>query len=156
VADDRLIPLEHPIPPGFEAGSFVLRPITIHDVIRDYDAVNSSTALLRSRFHEAWGWPPDEPQSIEDAMIELAWHQKEGELRRSFNYLIASPDEKRALGCVYVDPPEDDDGHDVWLDWWVREDEPRSLEAEVEAAVREWIAAEWPFSNPRWPDYAQS
>ena len=153
---DRLIPLSHPIPAGFSRDRFVLRPITIHDVIRDYDAVNASTALLRARFGEAWGWPPEEPQSIEEAMIELAWHQKEGELRRSFNYAIVSPDGSRALGCVYVDPPEDDDGHDAWIDWWVREDEPRELEAELEAAVREWIAAEWPFQSPRWPAYAQS
>jgi RimJ/RimL family protein N-acetyltransferase len=152
---DRLIPLSHPIPLGFERDQFVLRPITIHDVIRDFDAVNSSVELLRLRFYESWGWPPEEPQSIEDAMIELAWHQKEAELRRSFNYAIVTPDEKRALGCVYVDPPEDEaGGHDAWIDWWVRTDSAE-LEPLVEEAVRGWIAAEWPFTNPRWPEYAR-
>jgi hypothetical protein len=150
---DRLIPLEHPIPAGFSRDRFVVRPITIHDVIRDFEAVNVSVERLQERFFADWGWPPEVPQSIEEAMVELAWHQKEGELRRSFNYAIVTPDGARSLGCVYVDPPEGD-SHDAFVDWWVRTDFAE-LEPALEAAVREWIAGEWPFTNPRWPAYAQ-
>jgi hypothetical protein len=62
-----------------------------------------------------------------------------------------SPDESRVLGCVYVDPAEKQ-GADAEVTLWVRvEEEGTGLEEELERAVREWIAAEWPFERVRWP-----
>jgi hypothetical protein len=62
-----------------------------------------------------------------------------------------SPDEEQLLGCVYVDPPEKQ-GEDAVVVFWVRADEEDTgLEAELETAVRRWIAAEWPFRAVRWP-----
>lgn len=145
----RLIPLSHPIPPGFDHRRFRLRPITIHDVVRDYDAVMSSAERLRERF-PFWGWP-DPGMSLEQDLIDLAWHQKEAQLRRSFNYAVVRKDEGRLLGCVYIDPPEKR-GADAEVSLWVRTDEEASdLEAELELAVREWLDHEWPFETIRWP-----
>jgi hypothetical protein len=145
----RLIPLEHPIPSGIEHQRFRLRPITVNDLVRDYDAVMSSAPRLRERF-PYWGWPED-TMTMEDDLVDLGWHQKEAQLRRSFNYAIVSPDGSRLLGCVYVDPPEKR-GADAEVCLWVRADEESTgLEDEVEAAVREWLAAEWPFETVRWP-----
>jgi hypothetical protein len=143
------LPHEHPVPPGFERPGFKARPITIHDVVKDYDAVMTSADRLRERF-PLWGWPP-EGMSLEEDLIDLAWHQKEAQLRRSFNYVVLTPDESRVLGCVYVDPPEKQ-GADADVSFWVRSSEEDSgLEAELEGAVREWISAEWPFERVRWP-----
>ena len=144
------LPREHPIPPGFEGAGFRVRPITIHDAVKDYDAVMSSAERLRERF-PLWNWPPPEGLTLEEDLIDLAWHQKEAELRRSFNYVVVSPDESRVLGCVYVDPPEKE-GADAEVTLWVRvEEESTGLEDRLEAAVREWISSGWPFERVRWP-----
>jgi len=143
------LPYEHAIPPGFERPGFKVRPITIHDVVKDYDAVMTSADRLRVRF-PLWGWPSDD-MSLEDDLVDLAWHQKEAELRRSFNYAVLSPDESRLLGCVYIDPP-DRQGSDAEVTLWVRVDEEGTgLEEALEGAVRAWIAAEWPFERVCWP-----
>jgi hypothetical protein len=145
----RLIPLDHPIPAGIEHDRFRLRLITIHDLVRDYDAVMSSGESLRRRF-PLWGWP-DPAMTLEEDLIDLGWHQKEAALRRSFNYAVMSPDESRLLGCVYVDPPEKA-GADAEVALWVRADEEAGdLERVLEGAVRAWLGAEWPFGEIRWP-----
>lgn len=89
--------------------------------------------------------------SLDDDLVDLARHRKEAHLRRSFNYAVISPDESRVLGCVYVDPPERQ-GADADVTLWVRVDEEGTgLEEALERAVREWVAAEWPFVRVRWP-----
>lgn len=140
---------EHPVPAGIEHERFRVRAITIHDAVKDYDAVMTSAARLRERL-PLWGWPGDD-LSLEDDLIDLAWHQREADYRKSFNYAVMSPDERRLLGCVYVDPPEKQ-GEDAVVAFWVRADEEDTgLEAELETAVRRWIASEWPFRAVRWP-----
>jgi hypothetical protein len=136
-------------PPGITHERFTLRPITIHDAVKDYDAVMTSAERLRERL-PLWGWPPED-LSLEDDILDLAWHQREGDYNSSFNFAVMSPDEARLLGCVYVDPPEKED-EDAVVAFWVRRDEEEGdLEAVLEAAVREWIASDWPFSAVSWP-----
>jgi hypothetical protein len=145
----RLIPLSHPIPAGIEHQRFRMRGLSVNDVVRDYDAVMSSAERLRKRF-PFWGWPKSD-MTLEYNLIDLGWHQKEGQLRRSFAYTVLSPDGSRVLGCVYVDPPEKQ-GADAEICLWVRTDEEDGdLEQVLEAAVREWLTAEWPFEAIRWP-----
>jgi hypothetical protein len=140
---------EHPVPAGIEHARFRLRPITIHDVVKDYDAVMTSAARLRERL-PLWGWPPED-LSLEDDLLDLAWHQREADYRSSFNYAVMSPDERRLLGCVYVDPPEKQ-GEDAVVAFWVRADEEHGeLEAVLEREVRAWIDREWPFRAVSWP-----
>lgn len=145
----RLIPHSHPIPDGIEHERFRMRILRVDDVVADYDAVMSSAERLRERF-PFWGWPaPD--MSLTDDLVDLGWHQKEAQLRRSFNYAVLTPDERRLLGCVYVDPPEKQ-GADAEVCLWVRSDEEDGdLEEVLEAAVRSWLDAEWPFETIRWP-----
>jgi hypothetical protein len=143
------LPSDHPIPRGLEHPRFRVRPITVNDVVRDYDAVMTSAEHLRSHF-PLWGWPPED-MTLESDLVDLGWHQREALLRRSFNYAVMSPDESRLLGCVYVDPPEKA-GADAEVALWVRTSEAGSgLEEELEAAVREWLDREWPFKTVRWP-----
>lgn len=145
----RLIPLSHPIPEGVRTERFVLRLITINDLVRDYDAVMSSAERLRERF-PLWGWPaPD--MTLEEDLVDLGWHQKEAQLRRSFNYCALDPEGRRLLGCVYVDPPEKA-GADAEVALWVRADEEGTgLEEELESSVRAWLKEAWPFEEVRWP-----
>lgn len=132
-------------PPGqVKSEDFLLRPITIHDVVKDYDAVMSSRDHLWKRFGMLWGWPQAE-LTLEQDLIDLAWHQKEGQLRSSFNYAVMSLDETRLLGCIYVDPPSREDAEaEVWF--WNRSSElAGGLEQKLGAFVSQWLGEYWPF-----------
>jgi hypothetical protein len=144
------LPSDFEVPELLEAGRFRLRPLTVHHVVKDYDAVMTSREHLWERFGEVWGWPSAD-LTLEQDLIDLASHQKEFQRRSSFAYAAMSPDETRLLGCVYVDPPEKL-GADAEVCLWVRADEEAGdLEAVLEAAVREWLTAEWPFETICWP-----
>lgn len=136
-------------PPGLlETEHFRIRPITIHDVVKDYDAVMTSREHLWGMFGDVWGWPP-ESLTLEEDLIDLAWHQKEGEIRSSFNFAVMSLDEKRLLGCVYIDLSEKADAE---IAFWVRKDElDTGLEETLEETVRKWISSEWPFESVLYP-----
>ncbi|HEU5156975.1 MAG TPA: GNAT family N-acetyltransferase [Streptosporangiaceae bacterium] len=129
---------------------FQLRPISVHDVVRYFDAVMSSRERLWHQFGGIWEWPSPE-LTLEQNLVNLAWHQKEGELRRSFTYAVLTPDEARLLGCVYIFPPRKA-GADTEVGFWVRSDEDdNDLEKELEEFVREWLDATWPFESVRFP-----
>jgi hypothetical protein len=137
--------------PALVAGlRFRIRPVSAQDVVRDYDAVMSSRERLWAQFGGVWGWPRAD-LTLEQDLVDLAWHQKEGELRRSFAYAVLTPDETRLLGCVYIDPPEKA-GADADVSFWVRADEAGTdLEKELEKFVREWLDTAWPFEIVRYP-----
>ena len=145
---EPLVPREFVVPTLLETDRFRLRPITIHDVVKDYDAVMTSQEHLRATL--PWGWPPND-LTLEQDLIDLGWHQKEGQMETSFNYAVMSSDERRLLGCVYVDPTRKA-GYDAEVAWWVRTDElGTGLEAALEATVRRWIAEAWPFGQVGYP-----
>lgn len=132
-------------PAVVETPRYRMRSITIHDAFKDYDAVMSSREHLWRRFGEAWGWPPED-MTIEQNIVDLGWHQKEFQLRSSFDYAVMSKDEARLLGCVYVDPPRGaDTDADVWF--WARASELASgLEDDLAAFLSRWLATAWPFA----------
>ena len=132
------------VPAVVETERCRLRSITIHDAFKDYDAVMSSRDHLWSRFGAIWGWPAAD-LSIEQNIIDLAWHQKEFQLRSSFDYAAMSLDEKQLLGCVYIDPPhEAGTDADIWF--WARQSELSSgLEDWLGQFVASWAASAWSF-----------
>ncbi len=138
------IPPSFKIPEPVETDLLKIRPITIHDVVKDYEAVMTSRDHLWDRFGEVWGWPPED-LSLEQDLIDLAWHQKEAQIRSSFNYAVMSPDEDRLLGCIYIDPPTDENVEtDVW--YWIRSSElPAGLELILGEFVLGWLQNAWPF-----------
>ena len=137
------------MPAVVEHERFRMRSITINDLVKDYDAVMSSQAHLWSMFGEVWGWPkPD--LTMEEDLVDLGWHQKEFQLRSSFDYAVMSPDESRMLGCAYVDPSAQE-GYDAEVVWWVRASELDSgLDDVLGEFLRGWIAG-WPFERVLWP-----
>jgi RimJ/RimL family protein N-acetyltransferase len=144
------LPRDFRVPARLETPEFRLRPITIHDVVKDYDAVMTSRAHLWEIFGDSWGWPAED-LTLEQDLIDLAWHQKEADLRRAFNYVVVSLDEKRVLGCVYIDPPTKA-GIDAEVHLWVRASElGGSLDARLFATVKEWVARDWPFRTVAFP-----
>jgi hypothetical protein len=138
------LPRDFQVPAVVETARFRLRSITIHDAFKDYDAVMSSREHLWSRFGAAWGWPAED-MTIEQNIVDLGWHQKEFQLRSSFDYAVMSLDEQRLLGCVYIDPPrEPGTDADIWF--WARQSElANGLEAELAAFVVPWLVDAWSF-----------
>jgi hypothetical protein len=76
-------------------------------------------------------------------MIDICWHQKEFQLRRSFAYTVVDREEIRCLGCVYLFPSSRD-GCDAEAFCWVRASEAAALDSELFDSLQAWLAAEWP------------
>ena len=136
----NFLPEDFEVPSGLEAGDLRLRMLTVGDVVKDFDAVVSSTSHLRAIFPDWGGWP--EGLTIEQNLIDLGWHQKEFQRHRTFAYTVVSPDESRVLGCVYIYPATRGD-YDAEIYHWARES-PLGGEADrtLELAVRAWIERE--------------
>jgi hypothetical protein len=134
------------VPLKVEASKFILRALSIHDVVKDYDAVMTSQEHLWRRFGEVWGWPQKD-LSFEQDLVDLAWHQKEFELKNSFAYTVINLDQSKVLGCVYLYPSRTDDiDADVWF--WARESEHQfNLEQDIKVFLMGWLSNFWSFNR---------
>jgi RimJ/RimL family protein N-acetyltransferase len=141
----RLVPDDFSVPDGLEHERFRLRMLSVTDVAKDFAAINQR--VRPDGTPDPWS----ETTFLEN-LADLGWHEVEFKIRRSFAYTVVRPDESEVIGCVYLVPPERD-GHDVEVRLWVtRRAWEEGLDAELEAAVREWVGAEWPFRRPFWRD----
>ena len=140
------LPDDFDLPEVVQTPLFRLRSITMHDAEKYFDAVSSSQAELWEKFSEIWGWPTAD-LTVEQDTIDLGWHQKEFQLRSSFNYAVMALDESQLLGCVYIDPA-DSESLEAEITLWVRTSElPKGLELELEAFVSQWLKDDWPFDH---------
>jgi hypothetical protein len=134
----ELVPDDFDVPAGLEHERFRLRTLRVDDVVKDFDA-------LCSRVDHAGAPQPPFVPTVAQNLVDLGWHEKEFELRRSFAYTVVAPDESEVLGCVYLYPSET---HDARVRLWVRRSAwEDGLDPVLEAAVREWVAARWPFDR---------
>lgn len=137
------------VPQGMQTERLRLRPLTIHDAVKDFAAVVSSEERLRTVYDPGGNWPAG--LTLEQNIIELGWHQTEFQLRTSFAYTVVSLDESEVLGCVYFYPTRKA-GYDVEITLWVRESRvAESLDEHLFAAVEAWVDQHWPFRNPAYP-----
>ena len=140
---NELVPEGFDVPLGLEHERFRLRMLSIDDVVKDFDAICDRVDK------EGLAQPPFVP-TVAENLVDLGWHQKEFELRRSFTYTVVAPDESRVLGCVYLYPHEE---ADVEVVMWVRGDAwSEGLDPLLEQAVREWIDEAWPFERVLYRD----
>jgi hypothetical protein len=141
------VPQDFNVPELLETERFRLRMLTVNDVVKDYDAVMSSKEHLQKVWETKW----PEGLTLEQNLIDLGWHQKEFQRRRSFAYTVVNLDETQVVGCVYIDPTGKS-GYDAEVYLWARQSELASgLETELEAAVRTWLTETWPFKNAVFP-----
>lgn len=142
------VPDDFKVPAKLETAEFRLRMLTVNDVVKDYDAVITSVPHLRTIW-PGGQWP--EGLTLEQNLVDLGWHQKEFQIRRSFAYTVVTPDESRVVGCVYINPTRKR-GHDAAVYLWARSSElPSGLEDRLYSAVRSWLAQDWPFKNAAFP-----
>ncbi len=130
---DRSIPAVHVL------GDVTLRALSVGDIERDFSAVMESAADIKAA-NPGSSWP--DGLTREKNLIDLAWHQREFEARRSFAWVIESGD-GAYLGCLYVYPSiAGEQAADVgW--WW------RTGVAISDRTFRERLLA-W-LSGPDWP-----
>lgn len=126
-----------------------LRPIREADVDIDYPAVMGSRERLWARYGKPWGWPPA-TMSYEDDRRDLARHEAEIAAHETFNYAVLNDDETELLGCVYIDPPDDQSppGTDAVASWWVVDDAAGGeLERALDEFVPRWLRDTWGFRS---------
>ena len=143
----RFVPHDFAIPETLETPEFRLRMLSVHDVVKDYEAVMSSVAHCQT----VWGgeWP--EGLTLTQNLIDVGWHQKEFQTRRSFAYTVVDLAETEVLGCVYI-LPATKRGHDAEVYLWARQRElAGGLEDRLYAATRAWVATQWPFKAVAYP-----
>ena len=144
------VPKDFQVPEKLETATFRLRMLTVNDVVKDYDAVMTSIDHLQGVFGPNSKWPSRE-LTLEQDLIDLGWHQKEFQRRRSFAYTVMNLDESQCLGCVYLDPSKNE-AVDAEIYLWVRQSEfEKGLDPILFSAVRDWIAKAWPFKNVLYP-----
>lgn len=147
-----IVPSDFIVPEVLDAVEFQLRPLTVHDLVRDYDAVMSSAAELKEQMGDGNTWP--EGLTLEGNLIDLGWHQREFRLRHSFAYTVVSRDGTRCLGCCYIYPPSDP-AYDVDAHYWARQSRIGDpADVALGDAFRGWLARDWPFRRVAFPGRA--
>jgi len=142
------VPQDFAVPSVLETAEFRLRMLTVHDVVKDYDAVMSSVEHLKSIWSRS-AWPIG--LTLEQNLIDLGWHQKEFQTRSSFAYTVVSLDESVVLGCVYIEPTRKRD-YDAVVYLWARQSVLASgLEDRLFVAVKGWLSSSWPFARVAFP-----
>lgn len=146
------VPTDFVIPRGFQTADFILRPLTIHDLIKDYAAVMTSRERLIGVFGPGGDWPRAD-MTLEEDLVDLGWHQGEFDRRRSFAFTVMAPlaggGEGECLGCAYIYPAERE-GYEARAYCWVRSS-AADLDETLFTALRDWIAADWPFRQVAYP-----
>jgi len=116
-----------------DTGRHHLRPIRADDVELDMIAVMGSRERLFSIYGAAWGWPPA-GMTTEQDREDLRYHEGEQTL----------------LGCVYIDPAEDDEA-DAVVSWWTVDSLVGTpVAAALDEFVPAWLDRVWPFARVRY------
>jgi hypothetical protein len=136
------VPDDFEVPTALETDRFRLRMLSVDDVEKDYEAVIESAELLHS-MGSTW---PREGFTIEENLADLQRHQQEFLDRKAFAFTVVSLDERRVLGCVYINPTKEQ-GYDALAYMWVRQSEyDQGLDPILFQTVRTWLESSWPFS----------
>ena len=144
------VPANFVVPVVFENEHFRIRTLTVNDVVKDYDAVMSSLDHLQGIFGPNESWPSAE-LTFEQDLIDLGWHQKEFQMRSTFAYTVVTLDEKRVIGCIYINPTSKGE-FDADITMWVRADVVSDgLDSILFNTVKDWVSEDWAFEKPAYP-----
>lgn len=103
------------IPFKHEFEDVILKALNTDDLERDFNAIMESVIEIKAT-NPSSTWPHG--LTREKNLIDLAWHQREFEAKRSFAWVIEDK-ASSYLGCLYIYPSiEGDNSADV--KWWWR------------------------------------
>lgn len=145
---EEFVPHDFTVPLRFETRLFTLEPLGPEHNDGDYEAWSSSIAHIRATpGFEGRSWPRE--MTREDNLRDLERHADDFASRSGFTYSVLEPRAGTVVGCVYI-YPDPERAHDARVRSWVRASRAE-LDAPLWRAVRDWLAAEWPFDHV---DYA--
>lgn len=150
------IPADRAVPETLRTPEFVLRQLCLAVAELDYAAYTGSPDVIRD--HSGGLWPVT-GYTLDDERRELAQHEERHAARQDFSFILLTPDESAALGCVYIlplapflqrypTPAASATDASAIITFWVRQEYQRSTLPEgVVAAVDAWVRTEWPFDE---------
>ena len=145
-----LVPSSFDLPKQFDAGDFVVRPLTIDDAAMDYEAVIASRDRLVGVLGPSSEWPSPQLTRSQNR-LDVAWHHKEFQRRDAFTYAVVDSDDTVELGCCYIQPTRRP-AYDAAVYFWISEAGlDRELAVAIETRLRKWIQQEWPFDAVAYP-----
>ena len=92
---------EFAVPEILQTGNFIFRPLRASDVELDFDAVVSSSFMLRAWSQSKW---PIDGFTLEENLKDLQRHEREHLEKKAFTYTILNPEETFCIGCIYIEP----------------------------------------------------
>ena len=140
-----IVPGSFVVPERLECDGFHLRMLSVHDTVKDFAAVMDAGERLVGAMEPGSVWPRG--LTIEENLIDLAWHHREFTIRHSFAYTVMNDDENRCLGCCYINP-SDREAFDAVVFYWARDIE---FDEKLGKSVREFIKSCWPFVRVAYP-----
>ena len=149
---------EFTIPEIFQADEFVFRPLRASDVELDYDAVISSSPMLRAWSQSDW---PAPGFTLEENLDDLQRHEQEHLNNKAFTYTIMNPEETFCIGCIYMNtliqeivnlgvcqlPDKDEEVFAAEVRYWVRDSySTNEFTATVLEKIIQWLDSDWYFN----------
>jgi hypothetical protein len=150
------------IPEELRTDWFIARPLSEIYAELDYEAYMTSWNVIGS--HNAGRWQT-EGYTLEENRRQIVAHEVEHTSRRSLAFILLSPDERRSLGCIYMNPLQElldriivkgwgvstGRPQEAMVTFWVREVEQESdLPDHVVREVEAWLQQEWEFAGYVW------
>lgn len=140
------VPDEFVVPVIYKTKDFTIRKLTPLDTEQDFKAVMEA----KDHIHELYpyeyteGWP-DNNLTVKEDEEDLKRHEKEFDAREAFAYTVFDAENKRCLGCIYIDPSEE---YDAEVTMWTRNETEDRL---LFNTVRKWLESSWPFKKVDYP-----
>ena len=126
--------------------------LSINDLVKDYDAVMSSIDHCQT----IGGGKLPAGLTLEQNLIDLGWHQKEFQTRRSFTFTVVDPKDTTVLGCVYI-LPANKASFDAEVYLWVRPSNLASgMETRLYESVQQWLISDRLFKSVAYPGQSMS
>lgn len=125
-------------PRNLDLKPYRLTPLGPAQVNEDFAAVMAAAPILGDFFGD---WP--EGLTLEENLIDLAWHEREFTTKRSFSWIIRDA-ENVYIGCFYISPKPGMRGQ-ANADLWLCDIPDRVVVARrIKAALDIWMAKHLP------------
>ena len=137
---------------------FTAKPLTSSNFELDYAAYMASPDVIQR--HSDGRWPVDGFTLDEDREL-VDTHEADHKTGRAFTFVLLDPDEKEALGCLYLNPlaeyldrvdapspVRERYGRAAMVTFWLRQDlESTDLPQTIASTVDTWLRDDWPLDG---------
>lgn len=122
------------LPRSADLGAFRLTPLVPEAAYDDFAAVTRSAGVLRRFFGS--DWPVG--LTLAENRLDLAWHEREFTLCRSFAWILRDADGDY-LGCAYVFPEPGERGRGQVCLWLVDRPDRLALLRTFQPVLAAWL-----------------